>query len=76
MMEGQELREYYRTLVTCHNELCWLFEKELADPPVRRLLRIFREEMQRVEDEIDEKEAECESIQQLKRKEGEDDESI
>lgn len=50
-----ELRNYYRTLVTCHSELCWLFEKEIAEPPVRNLIKTFREEMQRVEQELDKK---------------------
>lgn len=27
-MNHQELTEYYRTLVECHSELCWLFEKK------------------------------------------------
>lgn len=52
-MNDQELREYYRTLMVCHSELCWLFEKDIAEPQVRRLIKIFREEMQRVEDELD-----------------------
>ena len=53
MMNHQELKEYYRTLVTCHSELCWLFEKEIAEPQVRNLIRTFREEMARVEGELD-----------------------
>lgn len=59
-MEYQELKEYYRTLVTCHSELCWMFEKDIAEPQVRNLVKTFREEMQRVEEELDKKDAEIE----------------
>lgn len=52
-MNCQELTEYYRTLVECHSELCWLVAKEISEPRVRNLVRAFREEMERVEDELD-----------------------
>ena len=49
----KDLIEYYRTLVECHSELCWLFEKNFKEPPVRNLVKAFREEMERVEKELD-----------------------
>lgn len=52
-MNHQDLIEYYRTLVECHSELCWLFEKKLTEPQVRKLVKAFREEMERVESELD-----------------------
>lgn len=52
-MNYQDLIEYYRTLVECHSELCWLFEKNFKEPPVRNLVKSFREEMERVEKELD-----------------------
>lgn len=58
-MKPSELREYYRILVTCHSELCWLFEKEITEPQVRNLVKTFREEMQRVEEELDKKESQA-----------------
>lgn len=57
-MTYQELKEYYRTLVVCQSELCWPFEKEVADQPVRKLINTFRKEMKRVEDELDQLEIE------------------
>lgn len=52
-MEENELRRYYRTLVTCHSELCWLFEEKIDETAIRKLVKHFRDEMQRVEEELD-----------------------
>lgn len=66
-MRDEELREYYRTLVVCHSELCWLFEKNITEPQVRNLVKTFREEMHRVENALDknEKERELEESEKL-----------
>lgn len=53
ILDQPELREYYRTLVTCHSELCWLYAKEITEPQTRNLVRVFREEMECVEKELD-----------------------
>lgn len=62
-MEENELRRYYRTLVTCHSELCWLFEEKIDETAIRKLVKHFRDEMQRVEEELD-------RIEQADKKEG------
>ena len=46
-MEENELRRYYRTFVTCHSKLCWLFEEKVDETAIRKLVKYFRDEMHR-----------------------------
>lgn len=70
-MEEDELRRYYRTLVTCHSELCWLFESMIDETPLRKLVKHFRDELQRVEEELDRIEQADEAYGKCQKGEGE-----